>query len=333
MKKIYSSSNLVNFANFATGYFARVAALLLLLVGVCVYTPMWAVTIPAGTTIYVDVTNFAGDNNNSGYYLSVVGSSNSSYSINKSNTSYCASGSYSPKNDTWYDLQRVSGNIYSAKITAASSIGKISVWTKKINDHSDVWEVNVSAGNEYDGINNLFTVTSGYTKNDNRKACCFSGTWSTYVIPYTWQVHGTMINPSWTSTNLEMNDETHTATCTFKNLSAGSYTFGIKRNLNGSQNAWFNYNGSKTISATESNIALTKDKNDISLSVSKGGNYVFTLNYSDVDNPTLSVIYPEDCTTGAPSIAWATAPADGTVGGNMTASVTVPDEKSYQSTL
>ena len=30
MKKIYSSSNLVNFANFATGYFARVAAVLLL---------------------------------------------------------------------------------------------------------------------------------------------------------------------------------------------------------------------------------------------------------------------------------------------------------------
>ena len=32
MKKIYSSSNFVNFANFATGYFARVAAVLLMLV-------------------------------------------------------------------------------------------------------------------------------------------------------------------------------------------------------------------------------------------------------------------------------------------------------------
>ena len=72
--------------------------ILLLLLFTCV-THAYAAAIPAGTTIYVDVTNFTGGQS-SGYYLSLVtNSTNKGCNVNKSNTS--GAGTYVPKNDKW----------------------------------------------------------------------------------------------------------------------------------------------------------------------------------------------------------------------------------------
>ena len=139
----------------------------------------WSATIPANTVIYLDVTNFKSDQYNNGYYMSVTASANSSYSATKDDTS--GAGSYKPKSDNgWTQMTQVSGNIYKATVTSQSTTGKVSFWSQNENNYDNVWQVNVSLAQTYDGTNDLFTISSGYTSHTDRQTNCFSGTWSKY---------------------------------------------------------------------------------------------------------------------------------------------------------
>ncbi len=144
---------------------------------------VWAATfsIPANTTFYVDFKNFNGSYN-SGYYISVVTNSTNGGkvgSINKTTTSGCSG--YVPKNDTFYSGTKVIGSIYSFKITTAATAYGIMVWSKNESSYDDIYEVNVSGTTSFTA-GGLYTIMSGKTTHDGRKADCFSGSWGTYDI-------------------------------------------------------------------------------------------------------------------------------------------------------
>lgn len=103
-------------------------------------------------------------------------------------------------------------------------------------------------------------------------------------------------------------------TLTVSDLSTSSnYTFKIIE-----ADSWCGKD-SKTITSTEAGIVLGNGSGgNIGLHTSAtSGNYIFDYVLS---THTLSVTYPVACTT--PTIVWATAPANGEVGDNMTATVT-----------
>lgn len=250
---------------------------LLLLLGVS--QASWGATISTGTVIYVDVTNFqAGE----GYYLSVVSSSNQNYSITKDNTS--AAGSYVPKNDVWYPLTHVAGNIYYATITTASTIGKISVWNKNESLYDQVWQVHVSAGHVYNGTNNLLVIQSGSTYHNDRQSNCYNATWSTYSSGSTTYIgiHTNIKTSSWDTYQFSVSG--NTATYTFTGVSAGGYEFGMRI---GDDKNWSANGGNITRQNSTMTVASGGANNKFKADVA--GDYTFTYNLT---TKLLTVTYP-----------------------------------------
>jgi len=143
---------------------------------------MWATktAIPANTIIYVDITNFHDDSHtvnnatDNKYYISQPNEYNVLYDRSTSATSTSGAGDYWPKGDpTWLELSVVSGNVYCAKITSEWSDGNISFWTKNESSYDNVWQACVALMQEYDGTNNLYTISSGKNYHDSRNATCF----------------------------------------------------------------------------------------------------------------------------------------------------------------
>ncbi|MBR1928958.1 MAG: chitobiase/beta-hexosaminidase C-terminal domain-containing protein [Paludibacteraceae bacterium] len=84
------------------------------------------------------------------------------------------------------------------------------------------------------------------------------------------------------------NTGTNAGSNTTVELSAdGTYQFKLKDNNDG----WFGLN-SKTITGTESNIALNGTGANVNLNAGLGGYYTFTINYSTPTAPQVSVTYP-----------------------------------------
>lgn len=137
-----------------------------------------AATIPKNTTIYLDLSNASGFKKDSNpIYLAVTASSNSSYSADNSNTS--GAGSYKPASDKWYTMSNVSGNIWSATVTDASSVGKVSFFSDDESSYDNVWSTNCTLGRTYDGTNNMFVIGSS-TYHSDRESNIYGGSWSTY---------------------------------------------------------------------------------------------------------------------------------------------------------
>ena len=118
-----------------------------------------------------------------------------------------------------------------------------------------------------------------------------------------------------------------TASCTYtvNTTSSSAKAFGIRQlsscdNIS-NQAAWWYTASSTSITQTTADIQLCKEGecsgSNINITFPVVGNYVFTIEYSTMK---LTVTYPATSCT-APTIAWTTAPANGTVGGNMTATV------------
>lgn len=138
-----------------------------------------AATIPANTTIYLDLSNAADDfKNSTSIYLAVTANSNSGYSADNSNTS--GANSYVPKSDKWYPMTNVSGNIWSATVTTESTTGKVSFFNKNESTYDSVWQAHCTLGRTYDGTNNMFVIGSSKTYNEGRQSTIYGGSWSTY---------------------------------------------------------------------------------------------------------------------------------------------------------
>lgn len=140
-----------------------------------------AATIPANTIIYFDASNATSAF--SSVYMSVVSSSNQNYTATNSNTS--GAGSYVPKNDTaWYKMSNVTGNIYRAVVSSSSSIGKVSFWSVDESNYDNVWSVNCTLGQTFNGTSNYFTVGSTNTTHGDRQAKCYGGSWSSKNVVF-----------------------------------------------------------------------------------------------------------------------------------------------------
>lgn len=173
-----------------------------------------AVTIPANTDIYLDIskatTNFTDPDN---VYMSVTASDNNNYSADSGNTEGAAS--YVPKKDKWCRMSKVSGNIYRATVEESSSIGKVSFWNSNEKDYDNVWAVSCTLGRTYDGTNNLFTLSSECTKHKDRSSNIYGGVWSKYSTPV-----ASSVKLSASKTQINPNDTvTLTATLTGKAVS------------------------------------------------------------------------------------------------------------------
>ncbi len=137
-----------------------------------------AAAIPKNTTIYLDLSNASGFKKDSNpIYLAVTASSNSNYSADNLDTS--GAGSYKPASDKWYTMSNVSGNIWSATVTDASSVGKVSFFSDDESSYDDVWLTNCTLGRTYDGTNNMFVIGSS-TYHSDRKSNIYGGSWATY---------------------------------------------------------------------------------------------------------------------------------------------------------
>lgn len=138
-----------------------------------------AATIPANTTIYLDLSKAADDfKNSTSIYLAVTASSNSGYSADNSDTS--GANSYVPQSDKWYSMTNVSGNIWSATVTTESTTGKVSFFNKNESSYAQVWQAHCTLGRTYDGTNNMFVIGSSKTYNEGRQSTIYGGSWSTY---------------------------------------------------------------------------------------------------------------------------------------------------------
>ena len=87
-------------------------------------------------------------------------------------------------------------------------------------------------------------------------------------------------------------DFTNTGTGTGNNTTValdadGTYHFKLKDNTGG----FFGLN-SKTVTGTESNITLNGTGANVNVNAGIGGNYTFAINYSDKNNPKISITYP-----------------------------------------
>ncbi len=65
------------------------------------------------------------------------------------------------------------------------------------------------------------------------------------------------------------------------------YQFKLKDNTGG----WFGLNG-KTVTRTEDAFALNGTGSDVNIAAGLDGNYIFTINYADKNNPTIAITYP-----------------------------------------
>lgn len=169
---------------------------------------MWGETIPAGTIIYVDVTNFHSDKDGyatSGkYYMSVTASKNADKQVNKSNTSGANYEQYDLNADTeWQELKLLSDNLYAGKVNNESTVGSVSFWRRNKPDdgYNHLWYADACSPNAWDSSKRQFTIASGYTHNDDRHVACFSTTTSSI---YLYPVGSTLylkVNSDWKSGN------------------------------------------------------------------------------------------------------------------------------------
>lgn len=138
-----------------------------------------AATIPANTTIYLDLsdaTGFAGTE----VWMSVVATDNQNLHFSNVNTTNA--GSYNPSKDTtWVQMELVDGSIYKATVTNASSIGKVSFWNSDYHTYTKLYFCNAIGAVTYDGTNNMFVVNGSPQQNSNRESMCYGGTWTTYI--------------------------------------------------------------------------------------------------------------------------------------------------------
>lgn len=102
------------------------------------------------------------------------------------------------------------------------------------------------------------------------------------------------------------------ASVTFKNIPAGEYQFKL---TNGS-----NWSGTDCISATYGVITQSGAKNNnMYITTSENANITFTMTNESQWKFSINAVASSSCTS--PTIAWQTAPANGTIGGKMTATV------------
>lgn len=139
-----------------------------------------ACTIPNGTTIYVDVTNFSvGREGDGHYYLTIVGNENNA------KRDLCQdAASYQPGSDQWITMEQVDGNIYKAKITTnEKNSSLICIWNKDIHTWNNPNANNVAGMTAYDCTtgNNLYTINEDYVEGSSQGLYIFTGTWSSYT--------------------------------------------------------------------------------------------------------------------------------------------------------
>lgn len=130
------------------------------------------VAIPANTVIFFDNSNNAIPGGS--VFLSVPkdDTNGNATSLNQ--------GSYKPKNDEWYPMTNVGGNIWRAIITSASSYGRMSFWSSDGSSNDDVWQTTVAFQIPYQSDKNIFKVTIPSTPcyNDNRQTTFYTkGSW------------------------------------------------------------------------------------------------------------------------------------------------------------
>ena len=138
-------------------------------------------TIPANTTIYLDLSSATTFNNLGSVYMSVVGETNKDYHFSNISTNKVAN--YEPKNDkTWVKMNPVKGsdNIYMATVNSESTVGKVSFWNKDMNNWNDVNGANAIGAVTYNGTDNMFVVGSKYEHHEGKNTNCYGGNWSTY---------------------------------------------------------------------------------------------------------------------------------------------------------
>src|SRR5574344_2911679 len=125
--------------------------------------------IPANTIIFFDNTN----TNFSEVWLSVPAESSNG------NSNSIEQGYYKRRNDKWYQMIHVSGNIWSAEITQASEYGRMSFWNRDGSSSDDVWDNILAFQAPYTSGKNLYTPTSVSCYSSGRKSTVYyNGSWS-----------------------------------------------------------------------------------------------------------------------------------------------------------
>lgn len=166
----------------------KTITLFILLFSLCI-SRMWGETIPAGTIIYVDVTNFHSDKSgyatDGKYYMSVTASDNMDKPVNKSNTTGANwDNGYDARKDTeWQELTRLATNFYAGVVVNESTVGSVSFWRKELSLSDHLWEVDACTPNMWNSKERKFTITSGYTHHDTRHVAGFSATTSMGLYP------------------------------------------------------------------------------------------------------------------------------------------------------
>ena len=138
--------------------------------------------IPSGTKLWFDFSKATNWRN--GHYLSIVGSSNTPYTANNSNTS--GAGNYKPQSDaTWVELTKECDGIYSYTTTSDISTG-ISLWSTNESSYGQVWQTDVILNikaSEFDPAKKCYTLGSTRTYHNDRQTYCFCGSWGS-TIPH-----------------------------------------------------------------------------------------------------------------------------------------------------
>lgn len=128
-------------------------------------------SIPAGTVIFYDNSDklFSGE-----IWLSVPteGTNGNASNINQ--------GSYHRKNDKWYQMRKIDGDIWQATITEASSYGRMSFWNKDGHDADDVWQNTVVFQAPYTTGKNIYKpdASKKCTNSERQTDVYFKGSWS-----------------------------------------------------------------------------------------------------------------------------------------------------------
>lgn len=232
---------------------------------------------------------------------------------------------------SWWTTEGNGGNFAYFKNTSTSA----NAWSAKAEKETgDIWYVVVPAGtwdvviltrnntttnpsgdNTWNQTGNItLDATSNYilSFSENSTAC----TWSTYgsagggtTLP-TVQLRGTLTD--WDQgTAFVAADDGLTASITLSLAAKTTYEFKIY------MDGWYGNTGTMTSDNCTGWTFSNTEGSNAKITTVNPGEYIFVWTYA---TKKLSVTYPSSCTT--PPIAWSTAPAGGTAGGSMTASVT-----------
>ena len=232
---------------------------------------------------------------------------------------------------SWWTTEGNGGNFAYFKNTSTSA----NAWSAKAEKETgDIWYVVVPAGtwdvviltrnntttnpswdNTWNQTDNItLDATSNYilSFSENSTAC----TWSTYgsagggtTLP-TVQLRGTLTD--WDQgTAFVAADDGLTASITLSLAATKTYEFKIY------MDGWYGNTGTMTSDNCTGWTFSNTESSNAKITTASAGEYTFVWTYA---TKKLSVTYPVSCTT--PPIAWSTAPAGGTAGGSMTASVT-----------